>query len=105
MASELYKRSLKLGDQLFYWKRDYECDFVIQKANKITEIVQVSVDVHNPKTLSREMRAITEASSFTNCEELTIVTIDESSIRQFEWYGKKKEIRLVPFTEWVDKLD
>ncbi|MCF8267572.1 MAG: ATP-binding protein [Ignavibacteriales bacterium] len=105
VASELYKRSLKLGDQLFYWKRDYECDFVIQKANKITEIVQVSADVRNPKTLSREMRAITEASSFTNCEELTIVTIDDSSIRQFEWYGKKKEIRLVPFTEWVDKLD
>ncbi|NUN10499.1 MAG: ATP-binding protein [Ignavibacteriaceae bacterium] len=102
VASELYKRSLKKGEMLHYWKKEYECDFVVQSGGKVTEIIQVSADVSNPKTLNREMRALTVASSELNCDNLTIVTEGEKSVRQFEWYGKKKEIYLVPFVEWVE---
>lgn len=48
------------------------------------------------------MRALTVASSELNCDNLTIETEGEKSVRQFEWYGKKKEIYLVPFVEWVE---
>ena len=101
VAAELYKLSLKNGNSIFYWKKEYECDFVIQSEGKITEILQVSADVSNPKTLNREMRALTEASSELGCDNLSIVTTNEKSIRSFEWYGKHKEIKLIPFVEWV----
>lgn len=103
VATELYKCSFKTGNNVHYWKKEYECDFVLHQSGKVTEIIQVAADLSNLKTLDREMRALTVASEDLKCNNLTIVTMHEESVRQFEWYGKKREIQIVPFTEWSRK--
>ncbi|MBV6514334.1 MAG: hypothetical protein FMNOHCHN_03950 [Ignavibacteriaceae bacterium] len=105
IASELYKNSHKTGMSLSYWKKDYECDFVLHQSGKVTEIIQASADLSNPKTLEREMRALITASEELQCNRLTIITTNEKSVRSFEWYGRKREITILPFTEWVSKIN
>ncbi len=40
-----------------------EVDFVVAEHGKVAELIQVSLDISNPKTLARELTALAEASA------------------------------------------
>lgn len=76
VAIELLRR-LKLGQQLYYYKkvREYEIDFVIVEDTHIKELVQVTYDFRqsSAKLYNREVGNLVKASSLLHCEQLTLI--------------------------------
>lgn len=59
-------------------------------------MIQVSYDVSNPKTLKREILALTEAAGELRCENLLLITWDEE--RQIE--ENSYTINVTPLWKW-----
>jgi hypothetical protein len=53
-------------------------DFVVTEHGTVQELVQVSWDVSAPKTLQRELKALTEAATKLKCANLTLVTLSKT---------------------------
>ncbi|WP_298062868.1 ATP-binding protein [uncultured Rikenella sp.] len=90
-------RNLNPADRIFYFQESAECDFVVQRNEHIDELIQVTWDMSDDNTREREINGILEASKATECDKLTIITIDEE--RSFERNGKT--IHVVPAWKWL----
>ena len=45
-------------DDIFYWKKEHEVDFVIRSGNEIASIIQVADQFDDPATLTREIKSL-----------------------------------------------
>lgn len=80
-------------------KKSHEIDFVMGDAllGDAYQLIQVSVDITNPKTLQREVSALTAAMFKYGIEESVIVTMDtEEAIET-----PSGAIRVVPAWKWL----
>lgn len=97
---ELLRRHSPLFHDIYYYRptsRSREVDFVIIQGNKPIELIQVSYDISNEKTLKREISALTEAADALHCENLTLVANSRSRIIQ----SGNHQIRIVATYEWL----
>lgn len=97
---ELLRRNAPLHRDIFYYRptvRSREVDFVVAERGNIIELIQVSYDVSNPKTLSRELNALVEASRKTGCKKLTLVACTEPRKEVIDGMG----IEVVSAVEWL----
>lgn len=87
--------------EIFYYKtkRDREIDFAILEKGKPQTLLQVCWDLHNPKTKSRELDALTEGLSEIPGTEGIILTMDEKEKINFS----QKSINVIPVWEWLLK--
>lgn len=90
-------RILGPADRIFYFQESAECDFVVQRNEHIDELIQVTWDMSDDSTREREINGILEALKVTECDKLTIVTIDEET--SFKRNGKT--IHVVPAWKWA----
>lgn len=90
-------RNLGPADRIFYFQESAECDFVVQRNERVDELIQVTWDMSDDNTREREINGLLEASRATGCDKLTIITIDEESA--FEINGKT--IHVMPAWKWV----
>ena len=98
---ELQRRNAPLHRDVFYYRptsRSREVDFVVTERGRVLELLQVAYDISQPKTLARELGALTEAAKKTGCTKLTLVTAGSDS-RQETVNGM--EVSIVPATEWL----
>lgn len=68
------------GEEIFYFKEKYECDFVKVVNGSVIELLQVCWSLTELETKDRELRGLAEAMKVTGCKEMTIVTQQEESI-------------------------
>lgn len=97
---ELLRRNSPLRRDIFFYKpttRSKEVDFVVAERGNVVELIQVSYDISNPKTLSRELSALVAASQKTKCNNMTLVACSES---RKETFGGM-EINVVSAAEWL----
>lgn len=96
---ELIRRRFSMPNTLFYYRtrNDKEIDFVCREMHQVTQLIQVSYDVSNPKTLKREILALTEAAGELRCENLLLITWDEE--RQIE--ENSYTINVTPVWKWL----
>ncbi|HCI55026.1 MAG TPA: DUF4143 domain-containing protein [Bacteroidales bacterium] len=96
---ELLRRHYRPGLELFYYhtRNGREVDFICRTAHVVDQMIQVCYDITNPKTLKREIDALTEASSELACKNLLLVTWDDDG--EIERKGCK--IRLLPAWKWL----
>jgi len=80
-----------------YYLGKTKCDFVLQREDAVSELIQVCWDMSSPETRSREVAGLVEASEVTGCDNLTIVTNGESS----EMVNEGKTIKVVPAWKWL----
>lgn len=85
------------SDKISYYQGVAECDFVIQRNDSVTQLIQVTWDMSDPETRTREINGLLEASAATQCDNLLIITNDTDS--SFSCQGK--EIRIVPAWKWL----
>ena len=71
---ELRHRRLSEHFEIYYYKKNYEIDFLLYSGREVIELIQVSTALDNPKTLKREIKALLNASSELNCNKLTLIT-------------------------------
>lgn len=84
-------------DSIFYFKEKYECDFVVQRGSEITSLIQVCWDLSDPTTREREIKGLLEASAAMGCDNLSIVTYDNSE----EFEVENKHIKVYRACEWL----
>lgn len=97
---ELLRRNSPLRRDIYYYRptaRSKEVDFIVAERGNVMELVQVSYDISNPKTLARELSALVDASQKTGCKTLTLVSCSES--RRTTISGV--EINVVSAVEWL----
>ena len=106
-AIELKRREAEGSMKAYYWKNDQqeEVDFLIRQGTKTEELIQVCYDTGDIKTKEREIRALIKASKEQNCDKLTIITKDDESTEDAQWFGTKKKIRYTPMWKWLMNSD
>lgn len=100
---ELLRRNSRNRRDVFYYRpssRSREVDFVVSERGQILELIQVAYDVSNPKTLTRELTALVEASDKTGCKNLTLVACTDSKIESVA----DLQIKVVSAVEWLLNL-
>ena len=74
---ELLRRSHPLYYEVFYYKQsNWEVDFVIADRGQVTQLIQVSYDISNPKTKEREIRGLFNAAKMFHCSNLLLLTYE-----------------------------
>jgi predicted AAA+ superfamily ATPase len=103
VAIELRKRELEGALECFYWQgaQQEEVDFVVKEGVRITHLIQVCFDLEDPKTKSRETRALLKASAELKCNGLLILTSSTEGEEEISWYGTKGKVRYVPLWKWL----
>lgn len=77
--------------EIFFFKEQGECDFVIREGDKITKAIQVCYKINDSNT-RREFDGLLAALKFFDLEEGVIVTLNQ----QDEFRKDGKLIRLIP---------
>ena len=70
------ERSLGEEDRIFYYNDSKECDFVVQRGEHITELIQVCWTL-NEENIEREVGGLLAASLFTGCTKCSIITFNQ----------------------------
>jgi predicted AAA+ superfamily ATPase len=96
---ELLRRNFNPELDLFYYRtrNDREIDFVCRKGYLVEQLIQVCYDISNPKTLKREIDALTEASSELNCKNLLLINWNKEEVMIKE----DLNIKLIPAYKWL----
>lgn len=93
----LLRIRMSLNYEIFYYKDNFEVDFVIYSQRSVNELIQVSVSLEDQATRNREIRALLSASNEVNCNLLTIITLTQSEVIEIE--GKIINVKTV--YEWL----
>ncbi|HDK41800.1 MAG TPA: ATP-binding protein, partial [Candidatus Pacearchaeota archaeon] len=88
---------LRKGKELYYHHEKTECDFVIKQGLKIIEVIQVSLNLSNPKTKNREIEGLMEAMNKYKLKKGLILTLEEED----EINLKSKKIIVKPVWKWM----
>lgn len=72
----VYLEFLKSNTDIYYFKHNYECDFIIHSNGDYLP-VQVSYDIHNTKTKERELNGLFEACQYLKSDKGLIITFDQ----------------------------
>ncbi|MCQ1537226.1 ATP-binding protein [Methanosarcina sp. KYL-1] len=83
--------------EVYYHSGKKECDFVLREGLRISEAIQVSVDLSTPETKKREIEGIKEAITAYKLDYGLILTLEEEDVLEVE--GKK--ILIKPVWKWL----
>lgn len=82
----------KKYSQIFYHKKNKECDFLVYHNNQIKYAIQVSINLNDKETLKREINGVIEASKRYNLQEGIIITISDEK----EMIIDNHKIKIIP---------
>ncbi len=91
------ERTRRDSDVICYYQGSGECNFVLRREDAVTRLIQVSWDMADTGTRSREIAGLVEASAATGCDSLMIITADEEG--EIKVFGKT--ISVVPAWKWL----
>ena len=94
---QLYRHRTPI-DRIFYYQGKGECDFVAQRGVDVISLIQVTWDMSNDDTRSREINGIVEASKATGCKNLYIITYD--SVEEIN-IDNDTVIHVIPVWRWL----
>lgn len=90
-------RTKQPSDKITYYQGDKECDFVLQRNENVIQLIQVTWDMTDENTRTREVNGILEASQVTGCNKLFILTKEEENLIEIEG----KQIHILPVWKWL----
>ena len=85
------------NEKITYFQGNGECDFVLQTDEIVTALYQVTWNMSDSDTRTREINGLLEASSQTGCKNLYIITKDEEDIITKD----NKQINILPAWKWL----
>lgn len=95
---ELRRRGYDEEKSLFYYRsrNDKEVDFVTRKGAHVEQLIQVSYDTSNERTLKRELSALVESAEELHCDNLLLVTFDKEDTVVYNG----RTIQVKAFNKW-----
>ena len=73
----------------------------MKKGLRVSQLIQVSTDVSDQRTLKRELRGLVKASAELECRELLLLNDSADRTETFQWHGVEREVRLLPVWKWL----
>lgn len=89
------------GYKVYYYKTNngWECDFLIEKDQKIEALIQVTLSLKEEKTKKRELRVFSKTMKELNLENVNCMVISEDTSKLEVYDGMKIEI--INVIEWL----
>ena len=84
--------------EIFYFKENNECDFLIRKGMQIADAMQVCYEI-NKENQDREINGLLEAMNKFKLKECLILTYNQED----KFVIKDKIIKVVPLWKWLLK--
>lgn len=89
------------GCDIFYYKENRECDFIIREGVQATQAIQVCTELSDPTTKQREIAGIVEAMDKFSLDRGLIITNSEEYTEIIEVKNKKYNITVKPIWKWL----
>lgn len=86
----------RFGREVFYFKKDNECDFITRDKNKKLELFQVCFEL-NEENKDREINGMLAAMDYTKQKSGTIFTLNQTDELEFD----KRTILVKPVWKWL----
>lgn len=98
LESMVYLELLRRGYEVFYYKTadNLEIDFVVQKENKIVQLIQVTKTINDEKTRKRELRSFQKAKNELHLDDVDCIVISEDRTEHLE-----DAIEMINVKEWL----
>lgn len=77
MENIVFAHLVRNHDEIYYFKHNRECDFLISEQGRITYAVQVCKDLSDEKTKRREIEGLVEAARLFKLDRVLLITDDE----------------------------
>lgn len=75
---ELLRRARPTYSDVYYYREStWEVDFVVAHAGVVDQLIQVSYDISNEKTLARELRGLINGAKKLKCNNLLLINLSE----------------------------
>ena len=89
--------------EFYFWKgtQQEEVDFVLKQGLRVSQLIQVCMNVEDPKTRNREVRSLLKASDELKCQDLLVLTETAEEEEEVSWFGTRAKVRFVPFWKWL----
>ena len=89
------------GYKVYYYKTNngWECDFLIEKEQKIEALIQVTLSLKEEKTKKRELRVFAKTIGELNLENVNCMVISEDTSKLEVYDGV--EIEIINVIEWL----
>ena len=102
VAIALHRRELEGALQCFSWQSEQgdEVDFVVMEGLHVTQLIQVCRSLENPKTKTREARALPKAARELGCADLLVLTDSDEGEKRASWFGMDGNVRFLPLWRW-----
>jgi predicted AAA+ superfamily ATPase len=84
------------NEQIYYFRKNYECDFLIVQKNKVSSAIQVTKKL-NDENEKREINGLLEAMDEHKLKEGILLTEEQEEEKIIE--GKK--IKIIPVWKWL----
>ena len=84
------------GREVFYFKKDNECDFISRDAGKKLELYQVCFELDEDNK-DREINGMLSAMDYTRSKNGTILTLNQTDELDFD----NKKINVKPVWQWL----
>jgi len=97
----IFLELLRRGYKVYYYKTSngLECDFIIEKENRITGLIQVTSSLKDEKTKKRELRSFSKTIEELQLKEVEVIVIHENSTKTIIY--DDLEIRTINIKEWL----
>ena len=101
LESIVFLELLRRGFKVYYYKTSngLECDFIVEKDNKIKELIQVTFSLKDEKTKKRELRVFSKAIQELQLKDVTLLVITEDNSSDIIYDDLK--IKSVNIKEWL----
>jgi len=96
LENVVYQHLRRRGFDLYYFRENRECDFVVFGQKKCIQLIQVC-EVLDQDTLKREVEGLQEAMKYFKMTEGYILTIDQKDSLEIEGLN----IRVLPVFEFI----
>lgn len=93
LAAIRLKKDLK---EIFYFKKNHECDFIIKEGIRVVNAIQVCYEINNSNK-EREFSGLFEALDEFNLKKGLILTYDQHYTEK----SKGREINVIPMWKWL----
>ena len=92
---------LRRGYKIYYYKttNGLECDFLVEKENMITKLIQVTFSLKEEKTKTRELRVFSKAIEDLQLKDVELIVIHEDNTVDVVYDGL--DIKTVNIKEWL----
>lgn len=90
--------------EIYFHKQKYECDFLVKKELKISQVIQVTKTLSDPDVKNREYRGLLEAMQVYQLTEGLILTMNEEGYEEIHENNQKMKIKITPTWKWLSDL-